>query len=98
MDAAGPAWCRDNVAEIAAHMQEIATQRGLPYNDRFAGWLIQLAIRLAEQNRPPNLREQAALAAARAALALRPPTPPATIPDPVDPLAANDETRSPPKK
>lgn len=65
MDAWWVDGCKERIGEIVEHLREQATERGMLFSQRAATWLVKLAIKLAEQQRGPNLLERTALAAIR---------------------------------
>lgn len=66
MDVWGPSLCRQHIDYTLGVMKENAAKVGVVFSRSIATWLIALAIVLAEEDREPNLREQAKLMALKA--------------------------------
>lgn len=63
MDANGFDWCRENADETIQVMQREAGKRGLVFVESQARWLLNLAIRIAEEQREPTRMERLRLRA-----------------------------------
>lgn len=68
MDRNGTAWCRENIDTITGWMRAEAEKRGAVFIESQARWLIELAIKLAEENREPTKLERLRLRVMRVGL------------------------------